>query len=155
MGLTVRNLATYGHENAGIVLWQAHECLAENVEACENADNGIYMNGNDNTVRNCDVHHNRDQGIDMSHAEAGWGGSTVAGCRAWANENGGIELDSDDGDATVIENAMWANSYESRADGDPKPDATGLILNGPSRVEVATGNDFRDGIAVGGIDTDP
>lgn len=153
--LTVKNLRSYGHGNDGVVLWKAHECLVENVEAHDNDDNGIYMNGNDNTVRNCDAHHNRDQGIDLSHAEDEWGGSTVQGSRAWQNDNGGIELDSDSGEATLVDNETWANSFDSRAATDPKPDATGLILNDTSSVETATGNDFRDGIAVNGVDTDP
>lgn len=73
------------------------------------------------------------------------GGATVVGCESFINDNGGIELHDDEGDAAVKNCHTHDNNIASNND------ASGLVINNTSSIEIATGNDFEDGIAVNGI----
>lgn len=153
---TLKKITAKNNGDDGITVWQSHDCTVSNCEAFDNGDNGIYTNGNNNIVEDSTAHGNGDQGIDMSNdhdiennTDQEWGGATVKNCESFDNDNGGIELHDDEGDATV------KNCHTHDNDIASDNDASGLVLNNTSSVEVATGNDFEDGIAVNGIDTDP
>ncbi|MFB6300303.1 MAG: nitrous oxide reductase family maturation protein NosD [Halobacteriales archaeon] len=156
---TLKNITAKDNGNDGLTVWQSHNCTVVGCTAHDNGDNGIYTNGNNNTVKDSTAYDNDDQGIDMSNdhdvvggTDEEWGGATVENCESFDNDNGGIELHDDEGIATVKDNHTYDNDIASNIN------ASGLVLNleeDTYSVEVVTGNNFEDGIAVDGVDTDP
>ncbi|MFT4884394.1 MAG: hypothetical protein ACI8U4_001910, partial [Natronomonas sp.] len=154
-GIEFRNIEAHSNANDGVTFWRVEGGTMENISAHHNGDNGIYANGPNNTVMGSEAWANGDQGIDISNdydegdsGDLHWGGATVKHCEAYGNENGGIELDDDEGKAHVEDCETWENDIRS------DNDASGLVLNNTSSVEYVDGK-FKDGIAVGGLDTDP
>lgn len=142
--IVFKGITSSGNGNDGITLWYVRDSRVEHVVANNNADNGVYFNGDNNTLIDATANGNADQGIDINWYDdiAGTGQRvTLDTVVAENNDNGGIELHdngTDDADAAngkLVKNASTAGNT-----------VAGFILNQVDSAEVQAVNvDHPDG----------
>jgi parallel beta-helix repeat protein len=114
--------------------------IFENLDLHDNEGPGLFIaGGGDNSVINCDSHHNYDADRGGENAD-GFGchsssaGNVFSGCRAWYNSDDGFDFINSSGTCTVEYSWVWRNGYV--------PDTTSGAGNGA-------------GIKAGGFGLDP
>jgi predicted ribosomally synthesized peptide with SipW-like signal peptide len=166
-----KNVHTEDHTNSGMEFWYTYNSRMEGVTAANNTDNGIYVNGANCAILNCEAYGNSDQGVDVSFKQDVTSVDAdnhilVDNVHSHDNDNAGIELhdddtdDSDPADSKLVKNCRTENnSWDSMGDdpGEEDIDEAGLVLNQVTEDEVQVVNShFPEGIKSGtGTDLDP
>jgi|GEM_PF-4127562 len=163
--IVYKNIHTEEHNNSGLEFWFTDNSRIEGVTAVDNGDNGIYVNGANVSILNCEASGNGDQGVDFSIYDNvtnnidSSNGMLVDNVYSHGNENGGIELhdDSDNQDdpanSKLVKNCRTENNnWESQPSG-----SAGLVLNQVEEDEVQVVNSyFSEGAkSATGTDVDP
>jgi len=166
--IVYKNIHTEDQQNSGLELWYTDNSRIEGVTAVDNGDNGIYVNGANVSILNCEASGNADQGVDFSIYDNvtnnidSSNGMLVDNVYSHGNENGGIELhdDSDNQDdpanSKLVKNCRTENNNWESQSGQQSGSA-GLVLNQVDEDEVQVVNSyFSEGIkSATGTDLDP
>jgi predicted ribosomally synthesized peptide with SipW-like signal peptide len=149
--IVYKGVSAENNGNDGVTLWYTHDSRIDGVTAVDNGDNGIYVNGADCKVLNCEVSGSSDQGLDFSIYDEvtttldSANRMLVDNVYAHDNANAGIELHDNGTDQTDAENTKLVKNCRTENndwDSQSSIDSAGLVLNQVKEEEVQLVNSY-------------
>lgn len=153
-GAIVRDVVSRNNGNDGLTLWYVNDSHVETVEATDNGDNGIYVNGDDNVLLDSTAKRNVDEGVDISwNDDLSPGQQRVTVDNVVATDNGrdDVELNDKGTDDAVDDDSKLLRQVSTGG----APNGLRLVRVAQTEVRVE-GSSFPNGILDGNDnDVDP